>query len=140
LIVGIWTKVFGPFTYGRSRFRAPVDQSLEIQIHEAIHVAACPHGRHAASEIQSRETLAELPVYAWSGRVVEVLVHHDEARDHALAGEIDRGCASGNVHARVVADVHYRAVLDDDRLTRARGCTGAVDDPHIRQRDEWRIR
>ena len=45
--------------------------------------------RHAAGEIQPREALGEIGRRRRPGRVVEMLVHHHEPRDHGLAGEVD---------------------------------------------------
>ena len=74
-----------------------LDQLLQLQVHEAVHVPARPHRRHAAREVEADEAGAELAVDARTGRVVEVLVHHDEARDHRLAR---RGRSSSPRRAR----------------------------------------
>ena len=93
----------------RSGLLARLDELLQLQVHEAIHVPARSHRRHAACEVQPDETLAELPVDAGPRRVIEVLVHHDEAGDHRFAGEVeDRGAlrrpdAGGVTHLGDVA-------------------------------------
>jgi len=42
---------------GRSCFLPVVDEAFELQVHEAVYVAAGPHRRHAAGQIQADEAL-----------------------------------------------------------------------------------
>ena len=112
--------MFGPLRYGAVA---------------SIAGPAGSHRRHPAGEIEPREALAELPVDARTRRVIQVLVHHHEAGDDALASEIDYGRAFGCLHATCVTELGNEAVAQDDRLAFTRRRAGAVDDAHIGERD-----
>ena len=124
---------------GRTRLLAFLDQPLQLQVHEAVHVAASPDRRDTTGEIQTDETLTELAVHLRPGRVIQVLVHHHETWDHRLAGQVDDGGARGRFDAGRVANGGDVSPFDDERLAFARRGTRAVDDPSIGQRDHRRI-
>ena len=68
-----------------------------------------------------------------------MLVHHHQAGDHALAGEVDRRRAAGDSDPGEVADRGDVAVAQDQRLILARRRAGAVDHAHVGQRDDRRF-
>src|SRR5205823_13697427 len=51
------------------------DTAGEIDVEDAVLVAAGPHRRHAAGEVQTREDRAELTVPAGSGWTYGMIVH-----------------------------------------------------------------
>ena len=114
-----------------------LDQLLQLQIHEAVHVPARPHRRHAARKIEPDEAGAELTVDAGARGVIQVLVHHARARQHRLPREID-GRRPFRASATRPAVTHLRdvAAADHERLLFPRGRARAVDDAHVDQRDD----
>ena len=116
-----------------------VDQLLQPQVHEAVHVPASAHRRHPAGEVETDEALAKLAVDARAGRVVEVLVHHHETRHDASPGKIQDGRSLRRTYGGSVPYLRDGPRSDDHRLIRARGSAGSVDDPYVRQRDDWRV-
>jgi hypothetical protein len=135
----------GPFRYGaggvhrRPRLAPGLDLLLQVDVHQPVRIAAGPHRRDTAGKIETHEADAELTVDAGSGRVIEVLVHHDEPGDHRLAGEIDRRRPFGGFHLRGIADLDDIAVADHERLILFRRRAGAVDHTGMRQRDHGRV-
>ena len=73
----------------RAGFFTRLDGPLQVQVHIPVEIPAGAHCRHATREIETGEAFAELSVDARSRRVIEMLVHHHEPGDHALAGEVD---------------------------------------------------
>src|SRR3954464_245395 len=57
----------------------------------------------------------------------------------ALAGEVDK-CGAGGRGGRCGAEGDDIAVADDDRLVLARRRAGAVNDAHVRQGDDRRLK
>src|ERR1051325_7993767 len=83
---------------------AAIDAALDVQLAEAVHVAAGSHRRHAAGEIETREALGEICVHAGTGRVIQMLMDHHETRYHRLAGEVEHLCSRRDLHARAGAN------------------------------------
>ena len=123
----------------RAGLLACVDLLLQVDVHQPVRVARGPHGRDTAGEIEAHEADTKLAVHVRAGRVIGVLVDHDEAGDDALAGQIDDGRAVGRLHTGGIADLRDVGVSDDDRLPLARRRTGAVDDAHVGQGHNRRI-
>ncbi len=117
----------------RPWLQAAVNLPLEIEVHHAVGVAPRAHRRHAAGEIQPDEAGAELPVDVGTCRIVQVLVHHHETRHHALARQVDGGGPFGNRDLARLGEGGNRSFLDQERLIRTRGRTGAVDHPRVCQ-------
>src|SRR5262249_31122913 len=74
-----------------------------------------------------------------SGRVIQMLVDHYQARDDGLAGEIEHGRVSRSLDARGVTELSDVAIADDQRLVLLRSRAGPVDDAHVRERDDGGI-
>ena len=68
-----------------------------------------------------------------------MLVQHDEAGQHALAGQIDDGRASRRRRARGIAERGDAGVADYERLILSRLGAGAVDDPRVYEGDDRRL-
>ena len=133
--------MFGPFRYGAvasiagpaccpcsiSRFSL---RSMKPFTFPPVRIVVTPPARYR------RMKLAELPVDARTGRVIEVLVHHDQAGDHDLPARSIRRRPVGRRDARRVPHRRDVAAADDEGLVRPRRRTCAVDHPHVGQRDD----
>src|SRR5215204_3575193 len=67
--------------------------------------------------------------------VVHVIVEPDDARDHGLAGEIDRARTGGHLHRARRPDGRDLLATNDDGLSILDRCAGAVHDTSVRQGD-----
>ncbi len=122
-----------------SHLSSSFDCRREVQVGVAADVAASAHRRDAAREIQPREAHVIGAVDARAGRVVEVLVHHYEARDHGLPREVHHLRAlrhSGRAGSAEQGDV---AVTDDQRLVFLGRGAGAIDDAHVGEGHHRRV-
>ena len=70
---------------------ARIDQALQLEVRVRLDAAGRAYGRHAASQIEPGKTAGVLGIHrhiASRRRIVKVIVHADEARDHAVASEV----------------------------------------------------
>src|SRR2546423_5299035 len=73
----------------RTRLSAGVDVALNADVAEAIEIAAGAHRGYATRQVQSRKALSDVAVHARTGRVEEMLVHHDQTGYDRFPGEVD---------------------------------------------------
>ena len=113
-----------------------VDAGLGVELTVAVHVAGGTHRRHAARQVQSRETLDEIRVDAWPGGVIEMLVHHHQPWNHRLVSQIEDLRLSRHRSRRRVTDRGDPPVANHDGLISARRGARAVDDSRVRERHD----
>ena len=91
--------------YPRTSFLTPVDRLCNVDLTVSTNIAAGPHRRNAASQIQARETLLKIRVMARTSRIEQVLVHHHEPRDYGPASQIEYPGIARHMHGSSVTNL-----------------------------------
>jgi hypothetical protein len=116
-----------------------VDQALQVQVHDAVDVSTGAQRGHATGEVEADEAVSQLPVDAWPGRVVEVLVNHHETRDDRPPREVEDGCPVRRLHRVRVSHRRDIAAAHHDGLVLAGRSAGSIDHADVGQRDHGRL-
>ena len=129
----------------RARHLSVVDQVTDVQIRVRLDAAGGAHRGDARGQIQARRRERQLGdeesrrgnlvvlIEIDRCRVHQMVVHPDQSRHHAAPGEVDHARA---IRRRAIADRFDLAVAQHDRAVVLRRRTGAVDDAHMRKRDD----
>ncbi|SPF47362.1 hypothetical protein SBA4_3690011 [Candidatus Sulfopaludibacter sp. SbA4] len=116
---------------------AGIDHGFDLQVSERLHAAAGACGSDSAGQIEARKTEGLFAVNGDSlARGIEqMLVHAHESRDDGVAGQVHALGAGGDRSGGGAAHGGDFAVIDDDGLIFGGRRSGAVDDPHVDERD-----
>ena len=116
--------------------------AFELEIRIRLDASRGSNRSHASRQIQPRKTCGMLGVKRRRParrRVIHVVVHADQARNDRTPGKINDLRTFGNLCAGAVAKRSDLSLANHERLVGSRGRARAVDDAHMRQRNERRV-
>ena len=119
---------------------AGIDPPLDLQVGIRLDRAPGADGRQSAGEVEPREGVVHLVHVKrpcpGPHRVEEVLVHHDEAGNDGLAGQVDDARVARDRNRAEGPERGDSSVPDEQRLVLAGGRVGRIDETGVNQGDE----
>ena len=136
----------------RSRHKVRIDPTLYFQISIRLHASRRPHRRYASGKVKPgtrirsfghhQSRLLQAPVmhlHRIRVRVVKVIVHPNQARNHRVPGALDRLRLLRHSHAPCRSDRFDPPVAHHDRLILARRRARSIDHTDMLQRKHRRV-
>src|SRR4030095_1910365 len=114
-----------------------INQALDLKVGIRSYAAAGANRGDAKSEIQTWEAATHVRVHRWGpahGKE-HVVMHSHETGEYCVSGEIKRLCIPGYLRRSSRFDGLDFSSTDHERLIIECGCSGAINDAHMGQRN-----